>query len=75
MHRLNKEDKVLFNQEIDIQLKIILLNYKYWCNNSFEEQGINEKEKNKNKEDIQSDLALYQKLVEKIEHIKSRRSK
>jgi len=36
---------------------------------------INEREKQKNKNDINIDLANYQKLVEKIEDIKNRRLK
>jgi DNA primase len=36
---------------------------------------INEKEKNKDKENFESDLKNYQKIVEKIENIKNRRSK
>ena len=36
---------------------------------------INEKERIKSKEDLNSDILNYQKIVEKIENIKSRRSK
>jgi DNA primase len=36
---------------------------------------INEKEKSNNKDDIKNDIIDYQKIVEKIENIKSRRSK
>jgi len=36
---------------------------------------INQKEQNKEKENFESDLKNYQKIVEKIENIKNRRSK
>lgn len=53
-HKLCKENKKLFNQEIEIQWRIILTNYKYWCANSFEEQKIYEKEKNDTLDNIKA---------------------
>jgi len=59
-------------------LEEIILNLK---EEIFKEQAssllikINEKEKSNNKDDIKNDLMNYQKIVEKIENIKSRRSK
>ncbi|MCX6754385.1 MAG: DNA primase [Candidatus Nomurabacteria bacterium] len=78
---LSFEAEMWYGDKIDILLedtKEILLNLK---EEIFREQAsylllkINEKEQNNNKENLESDIIAYQKLVEKIEGIKKLRSK
>lgn len=78
---LSFEAEMWYGDKIDVLLedtREILLNLE---EEIFREQAsylllrINEKEQNNNKENLESDIIAYQKLVEKIEGIKSVRSK
>lgn len=71
MWYLDKEDNLILDtKELILNLKEeILQEEKFLLFNK-----INEKEKNKDKDDIEVDIVNYQKIVEKIEEIKNNRS-
>jgi len=78
---LSMEAEMWYSDKIDVlflDMKEVILNLE---EEIFKEEAsdlllkINDKEQNNNKEDINSDLITYQKIVEKIQNIKNSRSK
>jgi DNA primase len=78
---LSMEAEMWYSDKIDVlflDMKEVILNLE---EEIFKEEAsdlllrINDKEKNNKKEDINSDLITYQKIVEKIQNIKNSRSK